>query len=91
MAAAAVTHAHVSNATKKRGACRLLLMTGGRGFSPDKTTDAPLRSWPESASELYRPSDRRLLAKLVPTFADRGCRVVSVTYLQMREGATTKS
>jgi hypothetical protein len=25
--------------------------------------------WPESASELYRPSDRRLLAKLVPTFA----------------------
>jgi hypothetical protein len=31
----------------------------------------------QSASELYRPSDRRLLAKLVPTFADRGCRVVS--------------
>jgi hypothetical protein len=26
---------------------------------------------------LYRPSDRRLSAKLVPTFADRGCRVVS--------------
>jgi hypothetical protein len=25
-----------------------------------------------SASELYRPSDRRLSAKLVPTFADRG-------------------
>jgi hypothetical protein len=25
--------------------------------------------WPESASELYRPSDRRLSAKLVPTFA----------------------
>jgi hypothetical protein len=35
--------------------------------------------WPESASELYRPSDRRLSAKLVPTFADRGCHVVSVT------------
>jgi hypothetical protein len=35
--------------------------------------------WPESASELYRPSDRRLLAKLVPTFADRGRRVVSET------------
>jgi hypothetical protein len=29
--------------------------------------------------ELYRPSDRRLSAKLVPTFADRRCRVVSVT------------
>jgi hypothetical protein len=27
--------------------------------------------WPESASELYRPSDRRLSVKLVPTFADR--------------------
>jgi hypothetical protein len=27
---------------------------------------------PESASELYRPSDRRLWAKLLPTFADRG-------------------
>jgi hypothetical protein len=35
--------------------------------------------WSESASELYRPSDRRLSAKLVPTFADRRCRVVSVT------------
>jgi hypothetical protein len=39
-------------------------------------SDSP---WPESASELYRPSDRRLSAKLVLTFADRGCRVVSVT------------
>jgi hypothetical protein len=29
--------------------------------------------------ELYRPSDRRLSAKLVPTLADRGCRVVSAT------------
>jgi hypothetical protein len=28
--------------------------------------------WPESASELYRPSERHLSAKLVPTFADRG-------------------
>jgi hypothetical protein len=27
--------------------------------------------WPESASELYRPRDRSLSAKLVPTFADR--------------------
>jgi hypothetical protein len=31
-----------------------------------------LTPWLESASELYRPSDRRLSAKLVPTFADRG-------------------
>jgi hypothetical protein len=27
--------------------------------------------WLESASELYRPSDRRLSVKLVPTFAYR--------------------
>jgi hypothetical protein len=35
--------------------------------------------WPWSASELYRPSDRHSSATLVPTFADRGCRVVSAT------------
>jgi hypothetical protein len=29
--------------------------------------------------ELYWPSDRRLSAKSVPNFADRGCHVVSVT------------
>jgi hypothetical protein len=28
--------------------------------------------WPKSASELYRPSGRRLSATSVPTFADRG-------------------
>jgi hypothetical protein len=27
--------------------------------------------WPESARELYRPSDSCLSAKLVPTFVDR--------------------
>jgi hypothetical protein len=30
-------------------------------------------------SVLYRPRERRLSAKLVPTFADKGCHVVSVT------------
>jgi hypothetical protein len=35
--------------------------------------------WSETASELYRPSDRRLWGKWVPTFADTGCHVVSVT------------
>jgi hypothetical protein len=35
--------------------------------------------WSESASELYLPSDRRLSANLVPTFAKRGCYVVSLT------------
>jgi hypothetical protein len=33
----------------------------------------------QSASELYRSSDRRRSAKLVPTLADRGCHVVSET------------
>jgi hypothetical protein len=35
--------------------------------------------WSESARKLYRPRDRRLSAKLVTTFADRGCHVVSMT------------
>jgi hypothetical protein len=43
----------------------------------EKTKQTP---WPESARELYRPSDRRLSEKLVPTFADRGRHMVSVTY-----------
>jgi hypothetical protein len=38
-----------------------------------------LTQWSESASELYRSSDRRLSAKLEPTFTDRRCHVVSVT------------
>jgi hypothetical protein len=33
----------------------------------------------ESASELYPPSDRHLLAKWLPTFADRRFHVVSMT------------
>jgi hypothetical protein len=31
--------------------------------------------WPQSASELYRSSDRSLSAKLVTAFVDRRCRV----------------
>jgi hypothetical protein len=33
--------------------------------------------WLKSTSELYWPSDRRVLAKLVPTLGHRWCRVVS--------------
>jgi hypothetical protein len=33
----------------------------------------------EKKNEIYRPSDRHLSAKLMPTFADRGCRVVRAT------------
>jgi hypothetical protein len=35
--------------------------------------------WSLSASELYRPSDRRMSSKLVPTSADGGCYVASAT------------
>jgi hypothetical protein len=34
--------------------------------------------WPEFASQLYRPRDRRLSTQLVPTFTDRDCHIVSV-------------
>jgi hypothetical protein len=37
-------------------------------------TENVLTAWPSSTSELYRPNDRHLL---VPTFADKGCSVVS--------------
>jgi hypothetical protein len=47
--------------------------------SRDKSDFKKSTPWPETASELYRPSDRRLSAKLVPTSADRGCNVISVT------------
>jgi hypothetical protein len=40
--------------------------------------------WSESASEQYLPSDRRFSAELVPTFADRGRNMVSVTDLYSR-------
>jgi hypothetical protein len=36
-------------------------------------------AWPEFASELHRPSGRSLPTKLVATFANKGCHVVSVT------------
>jgi hypothetical protein len=36
------------------------------GIDPDKSLKKT--PWPQSASELHRPSDRRLSAKLVPTF-----------------------
>jgi hypothetical protein len=38
-----------------------------------------LTPWSKPASELYRPSDWHLSAKLVPTSAGRGCHMVSVT------------
>jgi hypothetical protein len=48
----------------------------GISFTLIKKKQTP---WSESASELYQPSDRRLWAKWLPTCADKGCHVVSVT------------
>jgi hypothetical protein len=36
--------------------------------------EAKKSPWPEYASELYRPSDRRLLAKLVPILRKEGAK-----------------
>jgi hypothetical protein len=57
------------------------MFTHYEGFQVDfeDSLKLNLTPWLWSTSELYQPSDRRLLAKLVLTFADRGCRVVSVT------------
>jgi hypothetical protein len=46
-----------------------------------RVTASPLNwtPWPQSANELYLPSDRRLSVKLVPVSTDRGCLVVSAT------------
>jgi hypothetical protein len=52
-----------------------------RFFGITKTNKTKQTLLPESASKLYRPSDRHLSAKLVPTFVVRGCHVVSVTNL----------
>jgi hypothetical protein len=59
----------------------MILLTRWRLITVEYRTYAMILKqtpWPEIASELYRPSDRSLLAKLVPAFADRGCHVVSV-------------
>jgi hypothetical protein len=55
---------------------RFIIAHGGRS---DVVDDVKKFRGFESASELYRSSDRRRSAKLVPTLADRGCHVVSPT------------
>jgi hypothetical protein len=60
---------------EKTQSCRSDLHSG-RNSDRAKKKKTP---WSESSSELYRQSDRRLSAKWLPTFADKGCHVVSVT------------
>jgi hypothetical protein len=47
-------------------------------FNSHKNRERETTPWSEFESELYRPSHRRLSAKRLPTFADKGCYVVSV-------------
>jgi hypothetical protein len=48
-------------------------------ISPPSPSSLNEKQWPQSASELYRPSVLRLSVKLVPTFSDRECPVISAT------------
>jgi hypothetical protein len=50
----------------------------------DRKQDKIYCPWTQSAIELYRLSNSRFSATLVPTFEDLGCRVVSATDLQVR-------
>jgi hypothetical protein len=58
----------------------ILFLSGIKPWFFDRPSHSNKKTpWSESASKLYRPGDRRLSEKLVPTFADRGNHVVSVT------------
>jgi hypothetical protein len=57
----------------------ILIAGGSTGLRYTRVAKEKNTPWLVSASELYRPSDHRLSAKLVPTLMDRGCHVVSVT------------
>jgi hypothetical protein len=46
---------------------------------PNSHLDSQLRGFSPQMIYTDRASDRRLSAKLVPTLADRGCRVLSAT------------
>jgi hypothetical protein len=48
------------------------------------TVERKLRGFSPQANYTDRPTDRRCSAKLVPTLADKGCRVVSATNLHRR-------
>jgi hypothetical protein len=80
----------ISDVSENLTRCRLYVLTKHQTtFSlietgPKMYTHLKKTPWSEPASELYRPSDRRLSAKRLPTFVDKGCHVVSVTDLYGR-------
>jgi hypothetical protein len=63
---------HASNKQKNaRNSCLWHIFVYLRGIQPPIHTHTHTHTrtpWPESASELYRPSDHRFSATLVPTF-----------------------
>jgi hypothetical protein len=64
--------------TQENGS-RLALHCSCASKTPTLFMNTKQTPWLESASELYRPSDCHLSAKLVPTCEDSVCYVVSVT------------
>jgi hypothetical protein len=50
---------------------KITLMDASKEVGVEINAEILITPWLWSASELYRPSDRRLLAKLVSTFARR--------------------
>jgi hypothetical protein len=65
---------HLRWSRQNRRLCRTSLQNTTSRINTQKKKK---KSLPWSVSELYRPGDRRLSVKLVPMFADSGCRVVS--------------
>jgi hypothetical protein len=65
---------------KVSGARKLL---GGRKYT-DKNVHRKLNSVALVCERTLLPRDRRLPSNLVPTFADKGCRVISATDPQGR-------
>jgi hypothetical protein len=57
---------------------KLLVRTSKEAFRNQDCEKQNLRGL-SPQSKLYQPRDRRMSAKLVPTFVDRGCHVVSMT------------
>jgi hypothetical protein len=75
-------YAERATAAWRRSLCQLLLIKGAVWSAwrfPTAVFSVFLDQtpWPEFESEICRPSDCRLATMFVPTFADRGCRVVS--------------
>jgi hypothetical protein len=67
--------------TETESSVRHVVLLNKRTMNTGQNYEKKETPWSESASEVYRPSDRRLLAKWLPTFVDIGCHVVSVTDL----------